>query len=428
MELEREAIALLRPLARELPAVHRSTLAQLLHNLAWGQFDEGEYESAREIIREAIEHRRAMAHVAPGTAPTDLSGSLSALAAFRAHAGDHRAAVEGFQEALEIYAHAPLPLSASSLNAQSSTALGLAFAYDALGRPTDALAPLSHALAIRRRLSEYAPSLYAQGYTAGLRDGSYLYSRHGRPVAERILLRQALPHHRRLSHDSQEGREWLANCLHDLGTSYARSSLTADRAVPVLREAYELRVELATRSVLHEADLADTCTELVGALSQTSRFRECVPVAEHAVRLRRKLLIADRDGQEQPLCHALLRLAEARAMTGRDASAWHTVLEAEQACWTLTGRPGRPPEHVALLLQALARALSLCGRHDWRRAVRAVEPARQAVRTFRDLVDRSPDDPAAQTNLRYALIRLARVLDRVGRHDEAIDVQLRRGA
>ncbi|MDX6312026.1 MAG: hypothetical protein QOF44_1490, partial [Streptomyces sp.] len=428
LALEREAIELLRPLARELPGVHRSTLAQILHNLAWGRFNEGDHAAAREFIREAIEHRRALARDAYGVAVPGLARSVSALATFHVRTGDHRAAVEGFKEALEIYAHARLPLSASNLNAQSGTALDLALAHDALGRPTDAVAPLGQALAIRRHLSEYAPSLYAEGYATSLHDGSYLYRRHDRPVAERILLRQALPHHRRLSRDSEEGREWLAFCLHNLGTSYARSWATPDRAVPALREAHELRVELSARDVRHEVDLADTCAELVRAFLKTSRFRDCVPVAEHEVRLRRKLLIADRDGQEQPLSYALLRLAEGQAMAGHESAAWRTALQAEAACQALADRPGRPPDQTALLLQRLARALSLCGRHDWRRAVRAVEPARRAVRIYRGLVDQDPNQSEAQANLRWTLILLAGVLDRIGRHDEAIDVQLRRGA
>jgi hypothetical protein len=41
MALVREANELLRPLAGDLPGVHRSTLTQMLHNLAWEQFDAG---------------------------------------------------------------------------------------------------------------------------------------------------------------------------------------------------------------------------------------------------------------------------------------------------------------------------------------------------------------------------------------------------
>lgn len=113
-------------------------------------------------------------------------------------------------------------------------------------------------------------------------------------------------------------------------------------------------------------------------------------------------------------------------MTGHDAAAWQTALQAEEACRALTDSPGLPPVRIAFLLQRLARALSLCGRQDWRRAIRAVEPARRAVRICRGLVDQDPDQ--AQADLTWSLRVLATVLDRVGRHDEAVEAQLRKGA
>ncbi|WP_369244645.1 trypsin-like peptidase domain-containing protein [Streptomyces sp. R41] len=425
MALEREAIELLRPLAGDLPAVHRSTLAQLLHNLACEHFDEGDYAAARETIGEAIEHRRALARDPYGIIEPGWAHSVSMLATFHAGAGDHQAAVERFKEALEICARARLPLSASNLEAQSGIALKLARSYDVLGRPADALAVQNQALAIGRRLSEYAPSLYTQGYATSLHDGSDLYWKHDRHVAVRILLRQALPLYRRLSHVDAEGRQGLAFCLHDLGTSYGMFWATADRAVPVLSEAYELRVELSAGDARHEVDLANTCAELSRALLRTNRFRDSVRISEHEVRLRRQLITADRAGHEQPLCRALLRLADGRAMAGEEVAAWLTALEAEEVCQELAGRSDERPDRTAWLLSRLAGTLSLCGRHDVRRAARAVAPARRAVRLYRGLVDR---DPSRQADLRWAVTRLARVLDRIGLHSEATDVRLRRGA
>ncbi|MEU1405138.1 hypothetical protein ABZ471_22745 [Streptomyces sp. NPDC005728] len=425
MALVREAIALVRPRAEELPEGYRSTLAQMLLNLAWDQFYEGEHEAAMASIGEAVEHRRALARDAYGVSAPALAQSVDVLATFRARLGDHRAAVEGFEEALRIYADAELPLSSSQLKSQSEVALDLAYSYDALGRSADALAALNEALAVRARLSAYAPSLYTESHATGLHDGSDLYRRYDRQVAGRILLRQALPRYRRLSRANAEKREGLAFCLHDLGTSYATSWATAGRAVPVLREAYELRVELSAGDARHEAGLADTCAELGHALLRTSRFPEAVRIAEHEVSIRRRLLVTDRDGQERPLCHALLRLADARAMAGETAAARRTALEAEEACARLTAGPAEGSNRTAWLLYRLGGTLSLCGRHDVRLAARAVAPAQRAVRLYRDMVDQ---DPRKQSDLGYAVSGLARVLDRTGRHAEAAEVRLRRGA
>ncbi|MFJ9816362.1 trypsin-like peptidase domain-containing protein [Streptomyces sp. NPDC101151] len=425
MALVREAIALVRPRAEELPEGYRSTLAQMLLNLAWDQFEDGDHGAALESIGEAIGHRRALAREGYGIAAPGLAQSMGVLATFRARLGDHEAAVGGLEEALRIYAGAELPLSASQLKSQSEIALDLAYSYDALGRSADALAALNQALVVRDRLSAYAPGLYAESHATGLHDGSDLYRRYDREVARRILLRQALPRYRRLSRVNAEKREGLAFCLHDLGSSYATSWATAERAVPVLREAYEVRVRLSAGHARHEAGLADTCAELGHALLSTSRFSDAVRIAEHEVSLRRRLLVTDRDGQERPLCHALLRLADARAMAGQRAAAWRTALEAEEACVTLAARPGERPNWTAWLLFRLGGTLSLCGRHDVRLAARGVVPARRAVRLYRDLVDQ---DPRRQFDLRYAVAGLAKVLDRIGHHAEATEVRLRRGA
>ncbi|MFF2161931.1 trypsin-like peptidase domain-containing protein [Streptomyces sp. NPDC058175] len=426
MALVREAIELLRPLATDLPDVHRSTLAQMLHNLAWEQSDAGDDAAARETIAEAVEHRRALMHRPYGTPLPALAQSVSALATYHASAGDHRLAVEGFEKALATYERTELPLSANDLKNQSGTALRLAHSYDALDRSADALTALNQALAVRHRLGEYAPSLYTEGYATALHDLSDLYRKYDRPVAERILLRQAQPLYRRLSRVSDEGREGLAWCLHDLGTSYATSWVTADRAVTSLREAYELRVRLSADEARHEEGLAATCAQLARALLMTSSFHEAVRIAEHEVTLRSRLLATNRARHERPLCFALLRLAEGLTSTGNDVEAWSTALRAEHACLTLADRPGEPPAQRAPLLCRLAGALSLCGRRDWHRAARAEGPARQAVRIYRRLVDQDPR--THQADLTWALNTLTRVLERLGRHTEALDVKLRKGA
>ncbi|MDO0935135.1 tetratricopeptide repeat protein [Streptomyces sp. DG2A-72] len=425
MALEHEAIALVRPLAEELPQVHLATLAQLLHNLAWGQFYDGKHEEALASVGYAIEHRRALVHNSPfGVTEPELARSMNLRATFHAETGDHGVAVEGFKEALRIYDGAELSLNASDLNARAGTALQLGDSYAALGRSAEALAHLNDGIEIKKRLSKYAPSLYTESHAFGLHDASDLYRRHNRQVASRILLRQALPQYRRLSRDSEEGRHGLAFCLHDLGTSYASSPATAERAVPVLREAYELRVELSAGDTKHEVYLAETCIELCLALLRTSRFQDALRVAEHEARVRRRLLVTDPEGQEGRFCHALLRLADARAMAGQPGAAWRAALEAEEACGPLTARPGEPRDQTAWLLYRLGGTLSLAGRHDVRLAARGVEPARRAVRLYRALVNQ---DPRRQGELRRAVTGLARVLDRVGRHAEATDVRLRRG-
>jgi tetratricopeptide (TPR) repeat protein len=425
MALEQEAIDLLRPLATDLPGVYGATLARTLHNLALDQND-GRDDGAWVSMAEAVGLRRAALDDPYGIGAPELAGALYTLAGFHAEKGEHHRAVAVFEEALELYEYSALPLSAGDLKGQSSTALDLARSYEALGHTTAALTAVKQANAIRRRLSEYAPGLYAESYAASLRDVSDLHRKQDRRIHERIALRHALPLHRELAGVSEEGREGLAICLADLGASYAVSFTTVGRAVTALTEAYELFVSLPYTDVRHERNVAIAARELSGALLKTSRFADAVRIAEHEVRLRRRLLADPEDDHERALYFALLRLAEGRTMVGRPAAAWRTVLEAEEACRLLVGRPGLDPGQAAWFLRTLARAMSLCGRHDVRLAARALEPARRAARICRSLVDREPSN--YQNDLRLAVNTLATVLTRLGRHAEAADARLRRGA
>ncbi|MFC7917441.1 hypothetical protein [Streptomyces sp. NPDC057386] len=424
MALEREAIALLEPIARDLPDVHGPDLAQLLLNLSHSLRADG-LAAARACVREAVAIRRSL--VRPGgTGVPELARAVGALGHLEAEAGDDRAAAGHFAHALRLFEQAPLPLSAIELHARAGVASALALALDALGRAPEAQAALAQALGIRHRLLEYAPGLYTQGYVATLHDGSDLYRRHARHAAVRILLRQALPHYRRLARENAAGREGLAFCLHDLGSSFlSGQALRADRAVPLLREAYGLRRDLAAGDARHTVLLADTCAQLSVALLRTGRYGEAVPVAEHEVRLRDEPSGNGRAAREASLCFALLRLAEALEMAGRRPAAWRTARRAEEACRALLAGPGVPPERAALLSHALARVLSLTGQGRWDRAVRAVAPARRAVRGYRELVARDPHH--LQYELNCAVRLLAAVLERVGRHAEAADVLARKG-
>ncbi|WIX98415.1 hypothetical protein QRX60_30655 [Amycolatopsis mongoliensis] len=250
-----------------------------------------------------------------------------------------------------------------------------------------------------------------------LYDLSEWYWRHDRPVAERILLRQALPLYRRLARAGTNQRSRLASCLHHIGASYLNSGV-ADRAATTLYQAYELRVALADADDDEVASLAATCAQLCRALLMTSRFREAVRIAEHEVRLRR-----GRSGSDGDLYFGLVRLARGQVMVGEDAAAWRTALEVEELCETSADDE---PTNVAWRQLQLARVLSVCGRHDPRRAARAEGPARAALRAYRRLVDQDPRDH--QATLKSAVATLVTVLERLGRHAEALEVTHRIGA
>jgi tetratricopeptide (TPR) repeat protein len=315
-----------------------------------------------------------------------------------------------------------VPLTARDLEMRAAITSNLGAAFTALGRVTDAIAARKETTATRLLLSEYAPRLYMMGHATSLHDQSDLYGQHGQRIPERVRLREALARYRRLPPPlTEKQREWLAYCLSDLGASYENSWLD-DRAVAPLREAYALQAELAAADPRHELSLVFTCMKLCRALLRLGQFPEAVRIAEHEVRLRRSL--GDRD-YEVNLCFALLRLAEAQALAGMVRTAWHTAVEAERVSQEIAEGS---PEETANVQRRLARALSLCGRHDWRLAARAEQPARRAVRIYRSLLDRDPLDAGCEYRLRAAVATLVTVLERMGRHAEAVDAQHRKGA
>ena len=105
---------------------------------------------------------------------------------------------------------------------------------------------------------------------------------------------------------------------------------------------------------------------------------------------------------------------------GTDAAAATGTDTAADGLRLITSRPAG----AAWLLHGLGETLSLCGRHDVRRAARALRPARRALRLYRDVV---AGDPSKENALRWIVDGLAKALERVGHHAEAVDVQMRRG-
>jgi hypothetical protein len=103
-------------------------------------------------------------------------------------------------------------------------------------------------------------------------------------------------------------------------------------------------------------------------------------------------------------------------MVGDAAGAWRTALDVEKLC---RESADDELEEVAWRQLDLAEVLSLCGRNDVRGAARAEGPARAALSAYRCLVDQDPGN--FQPELRSAVTTLATVLERLGRHAEAVD-------
>ncbi|MDT7802908.1 MAG: hypothetical protein QOI78_6341 [Actinomycetota bacterium] len=428
-QLTLEAIALLAPLAEDLPAVHEHTLSQLWHNLACDQLATRDLDGALDSIGRAITFRER--DTSTGTAIANHAHSLQIRSRIRKADERRQDGLDTLAEAHRITDHALGGLSPREIKVRADIAVDLGWMYFEQQRPSDAVKALNQAIAEFRTLTEHAPDVYTDYYASALHDQAAVLADYDRTALARTRWRQAIAHYRRIADAEEWVTKSLAQALLNLGSSYKSHVATAGHAVAPLREAHLRWTSLASQNSAHRGTLAHTCAELARALTMTGQFAEAVQVAEHEVSVRRRLLADGDDKAELWLCHALLRLAEAQAMTGLVDDAWGTLLDAQRRC------PGvvrdEPAQAQAFLFSRVARALNLCARSGRnspesarRRSMLAEQFAGRAVTLYRQAVDDS-GNIQHPISLNESVRMLAGILRRLGRHGEAVDVEHRRG-
>jgi tetratricopeptide (TPR) repeat protein len=429
MRLTLEAIALLAPLAEDLPTVHEHTLSQLWHNLACDQLDTQEFAGALDSIGRAIKFRKHDASM--GTAIANYAHSLRIRSRIYKATERHQDALDTLAEAHRITDHAPDGLSPGHIKVRADVTVDLGWMYFGQQRPSDAVKALDQAIAEFRTLTEHAPDVYTDYYASALHDQAAVLADYDRTAQARTRWRQAIANYRKITNPDEWATKSLAQALLNLGSSYKSHVTTASQAVAPLHEAYLRWTSLASQNPAHKGDLVYTCAELSRALTMTGQFADAVRVAEHEVSMRRQSLTAGDDRAELWLCHALLRLAESQAMTGMVDDAGATVLDAQRRCPAAVR--DEPAQAQAFLYHRVARALNLCARLERnspdsarRRSMLAEQFAGRAVTLYRRLVD---DSGKIQhpLPLNESVRMLAEILKRLGHHWEAADVEHRRG-
>ncbi|GGZ89077.1 tetratricopeptide repeat-containing serine protease family protein [Streptomyces plicatus] len=412
-DLEREAIGLLRPLADDLPEVHGPDLAQLLHNLAWDLQTLGRPSDALPSLREAVEVRRRLTERRPDVFLPQLGSSLGTLG-YLYEVLDHMdVAVDHYEQALSAYERAARTLTRADRADQVRAAENLGWALEKLDRAKDAIRVQRDAVRICRQLAGENPERFTLTLARALNRYGNLYGAIEKNVTQRILLREALDLTRRT-----DSRTDLALCLYDLGLSYEGDNLPS-HAIPLLEEGRDLYEQLVRSDPeTHRAMLAEICSRLASAALRISDWPQAVRATERAVAVRRPLLRADRAAQETELLGDLFQLAMARSRAGHRAAAWRTALEAEEVFRSLAGWTDRSAATRAGLLRRQARMFLVCARgRPYRDNVRALAPAREAVRLARQAAEENWPEGAA--DLRKALKVLTDVHIRLGRPVEA---------
>jgi tetratricopeptide (TPR) repeat protein len=259
-KLLREAVTI----QRETQGEENRTLAKILDNLGMSLVDQGKFDAAEPLLRDALAmHRR----VTPGGVHPDLDDTLNNLAVFLYERGEYEETMTLFGESLamgRLLLGDSHPDVAIALN-------NLAIVQQDLGNHADAEANLLEALTIRRvGLGEQHP-LVAQT----LNNLAFVYDDMGDADRAIQLSREALAVYRAAypgDHpDVAYGSQNLAGWLVEAG-DYAT-------AEPLLHEALEMNLRLFEPE---HPDIAITRTGMAVLLLRTERPDEALPMAQLA--------------------------------------------------------------------------------------------------------------------------------------------------
>lgn len=370
-------------------------------------------EKALASAQSAVDTYQILREVHPTRYAYALTENLRDLSRAHAALGQHEEALIVSQQ--EVALHRDLVSRSERMLPELAGALRtLSIRLGAVQKNRESLLVSTEAAYLYKELADRNPQAFRGRYAAALHDAAYAYADLGREIAARIMRRQALPSYRYATTQDSDWLEDLAICLEALATSYSNYPSTAERAIPLLREARLVRRGVAAVDVRETAALANASASLGGALMMTGRYRAAAAVAGHEIHLRAGLDSAH--GTEWALCRAHLRFAESVALAGMPDLARRAALQAERHCLRMLGGRGSLSSYdCVIILGRLARVLVLCALTTCRPPQRALTYSKKAFEIHRRLAE---NDPAANIAGLSATARShADILARFGAHD-----------
>ncbi|MET9833390.1 hypothetical protein ABZ078_29720 [Streptomyces sp. NPDC006385] len=361
------AIALLRPLAEELPDSALPALGASLYGLASRLAEAYRWTEARPAAEECVALNRHVARSRPEQRPR-LAESLHLWSLVLHGGGEHRAALDAAAEATDLFRRlaAEDPLAHRPALAVSLT--GLANRYGRVGLPHDALQAAVSATAIRREQAASDPGARAD----------------------------------------------LARSLH-VRWYWERAAQYAEAALATITECVAIRRELASlRPETHRPQFAESLNCLAISFADLGRTDRAMMTAREAVSVYRELVAGGAVDLRQPHARTLRNLALWQGTLGRPAEAESAAAEAVGHYRELEAeQSGLHRADLADALEMWSWALDLLGEGR----PRAIDAARQAAALYRRLFATEPD------KYRRALARsvntLSIRLDALGRAREA---------
>ncbi len=301
-----------------------------------------------------------------------------------------------------------LPDLARVLNGQSNR---LAQA----GQLEDALAPMAEAVAIRRRLAEHQPREFLPDLAASLNDQSIRLSDLGCREDALALIDEAVTIRRGLA-DQDPGTHLpvLALSLNNQSNRLRDLGRRAD-AVAVIDQAVAIRRELAGRRPdAYLPDLALALTNQAVSLYELGRHEDGLTAVCEAVSAYRQLTAYQPEAFTKQFTAALNNQSVLLAELGRHAEALTAITEAVTINRQLAAhQPDAFLPDLGMRLNTLSDRLADCGRrHD------AAAAATEAVGIFRQLAAQRPE--AYRDLLAICLDDQSRHLAGLERHDDAL--------
>ncbi|MFE9426353.1 tetratricopeptide repeat protein [Kitasatospora sp. NPDC006697] len=343
-----ESVAIRRRLAAGRPAAYRDGLAKALNSLAIDLSRVGRSTEALAVVSEAVEIYEELAERQPGAYREPLAMTLNSHSNELRDIGRFEEAVRAAERAVAIYARLHLDLD-HAYAADHAMALGtLGLGLEKVGRPEEALFRIEQAVRIHRALPGRLAGAARPDLARCLNNIAGAHRHAGRPAEGLPACEEGVRICRELAAEDPEAFTPLlarllttrAYCLNETGRR---------------EEAAEVAVEAVTAvtPTVAQPESADMLSGLSALLSLAGRPEEALAALRPVVEALRALARTDPDRHQRDLLVTLDGFRYQLAGTGRLAESLEVaaeVLAIHRARW----EAGRTPELRAALARTLA--------------------------------------------------------------------------
>lgn len=297
-------------------------LARVLGTLSQALFEIGERDGALEVARRSIAIRESLAAEDFEKFGDELAIGLTNLSSFLGYLGQNQEALGAALRAVETRRNLPadkLRQREFLSNALNNSAAVLM----QLGRPGEAVRPMTEAIDIRRQLAAESPLRYRLVLADGLNNLTAILARDNRRDEASAVADEALDLARKEYAAGTSGaEEILGTALNNKSVRLAEEGRYAE-ALGLVDEALEIRTRLHERNPEKYApNLAMSLAGKASRLSELERYEEAIGPSRQARKLRERLFRQYPRAFGWPLIRSMTQERDLLARTGStDAAA-----------------------------------------------------------------------------------------------------------